>query len=121
MRDQLLQFRASHPAKTIQLDGAEWSYHLLGRGNECIVFLHGGMGDGESYFEYLPALEGDSRLLAPTIPATIYTVSGVVNGIAGILDAESIGSVHLFGHSQGGFLAPSCHGRQGETGVRCPV
>jgi pimeloyl-ACP methyl ester carboxylesterase len=99
------RFHAAWRPKRIECKGVEWEYFEGGGAHEAIVFLHGGMGTGESYFEYLLAMERSYRVLAPGLPATLFQLSDVVEGLAALLDAKHIAAAHLFGHSQGGCVA----------------
>jgi pimeloyl-ACP methyl ester carboxylesterase len=99
------RFRAAWHPKRIECKGVEWEYFDNGGRQEAIVLLHGGMGTGESYFEYLLAMERSYRVLAPAVPVTLFQLSDVVDGLAALLDARHIAAAHFFGHSQGGCVA----------------
>ena len=49
-REQLQQFRASHPYKHLPVDGVEWEYVASGQGDEALLILGGGLATGESSF-----------------------------------------------------------------------
>ncbi len=101
----LAAFRAKYPVRTNGAAGALWEYFTGGEGEECILFLHGGMGNGEMYFEYMLGLQNSYRVIAPSIAAGVSGVDAALQAIAGILDRESVPACHVFGHSQGGYLA----------------
>ncbi len=105
LRQKLAHFRETHPPRRIYCGGAEWQYFAGGAGRECILFLHGGAGTGEMFFEYFPELEDTYLVLAPSFPPEATTVARAVEGLTAILDAESVAACHVFGHSQGGMLA----------------
>lgn len=100
----LERFRATHRQMRLSHNGHEWRYLTSGSG-EPVILLEGGMGNGESYFEYILGLEEEFRVVAPGVPASVHKLDAVLDGLAAILDAESIPAIHLFGHSQGGFVA----------------
>jgi pimeloyl-ACP methyl ester carboxylesterase len=45
------------------------------------------------------------RVVAPSIPADIQRTAAVARGLASLLERIGAGRVHVFGHSQGGYLA----------------
>jgi len=98
-------FRRTHPARHLQIAGIDWTYLTAGKGRDCIVLLHGAGGTGEMYFDYLLDFEADHLALAPSLPPEIDTTPAALQGIVAILDAQGIATCHVFGHSQGGFLA----------------
>lgn len=69
------------------------------------MMLHGGMGSGESFFQLFEALNRSLRLLAPNVPGSARTMEQAVAGHAAVLDSAGVDRVHLFGHSQGGYVA----------------
>ncbi len=103
--EQIARFRRKYPVRTISSGGTEWEYFAGGRGPETILFFHGGMGNGEMYFEYMLDLEDTFRVVAPSIASGVSSVDDVLNAVTAILDRESVPACHVFGHSQGGYLA----------------
>ena len=101
---KLTNFRRYFPRKAIRIGGDTWEYFFGGMG-EPILFLHGGMSSGEMYFALLERLRLSYRVLAPTFPPSVNSITSAVDGVAAILDAEQIEAGHLFGHSQGGYIA----------------
>ena len=104
-RDQLERFRKSRPAQVMNLNGVDWTYFDSGGEGALHFLLHGGLGDGESYFPIFEPLAARGRVVAPSIPMTLQSTSSVVQGLASMLAKIGTQHVHVFGHSQGGYLA----------------
>lgn len=67
-REQLAQFRATHPQKQLVIEGGTWWYLAGGQGEKAMVFLPGGLGLGEAWFQIITAFEQEYRTIAPTYP-----------------------------------------------------
>jgi pimeloyl-ACP methyl ester carboxylesterase len=106
----LLRFRAGHPHKHLLVQGVDWSYLDGGGGQESIVFLPGGLGLAEAWFQMITTFDRDYRTLAFTYPP-VSTMKELSDGIAAVLDAEGIRQAHFLGTSMGGMLA-QCFVRQ---------
>jgi lipase len=59
---------------------------------------------GESVFPLITAFEHEHRIIAPSYPLSL-TMTGLCEGIARILEAESVNEAHVFGGSYGGLVA----------------
>jgi pimeloyl-ACP methyl ester carboxylesterase len=105
LSDRLARFRRSHAQKQIESGGIAWPYYETGTGDDAILLLHGGGGAGDVLFAYIDALAGAFRVIAPSVPRGITSVDAAIAGLVAILDRERVGVCHVFGHSQGGFLA----------------
>lgn len=105
LSEQLKQFLRSHPPRQAESRGVLWPYFTGGERGETILLLHGGGGNGAVFFAYFPPLETGFRLLAPSLPDDVTTIDDAIAGIVALLDRERIDAVHVFGHSQGGYLA----------------
>lgn len=104
-REQLKQFRSTHPYKTITVNGVTWEYISCGKGEESLVLLPGGsFRFGETWFHLITAFENEYRIISPTYP-DVPTMAERVRGISRILEAESIGNAHVLGWSLGGWTA----------------
>jgi hypothetical protein len=68
----LERFRSTHDQLTVSQGVHDWRYFASGAG-EPLGLLEGGMGNGESYFEYVLALEDRFRVIAPGICCCIVT------------------------------------------------
>ena len=107
--NRFFAFRESHPHKQTTIDGVQWSYLDIGQGKITLLLLTGALGTTESSWQtidYLSGMEKGTRyrVIAPAYPA-IPTATGLVDGIAAILDREGIARIHLIGGSAGGAVA----------------
>jgi len=91
-RQMLAQFRASHPYKELDIDGARWRYIACGQGDRALLFLPGGFLAADMWFYSILALEQDYRIVAPdayTLQGT-FAMDEVCQALLRILDAEGI-------------------------------
>lgn len=102
-REQLREFRSSHPTKDHPVDGTTWNYISCGKG-ESLVLLPGGIRLAETWFKFITALEDRYRIISPTYPS-VETMDGILKGIASILESEKIQKAHMVGTSFGGMIA----------------
>jgi len=100
----LQQFRENHSQKRLLLHGASWTYLIGGQGTQTLIFLPGGLGLAEAWFQMIAAFDRDYRTLAVTYPP-VSTMKELADGIAAILHAEGIQQAHFLGTSMGGMLA----------------
>lgn len=106
-REQLRRFRATHPQKQLAVGSRRWRYTSSGRrgaGEECLVFLAGGLQVAEPFFRLILALEDEYRVIAPTYPP-VRSIEEWVEGLRAILDQEGVSRADLVGTSLGGMLA----------------
>ena len=109
-QETLLHFRDGHPQKHLRVQEADWLYLASGVGKEAIVFLPGGLGLAEAWFQMIMAFDQEYRTLAVTYPP-VSTMKALADGVAAILEAESLRQAHILGTSMGGMLA-QCFARQ---------
>lgn len=102
--EELREFRATHPLKRITVDGVGWDYIAGGEGGEALLLLPGGAMVGESLFTRIPAFEDRYRVIAPSY-ASVPTAAQLLDGLAGVLDAEGVHDAHVLGPSYGGIVA----------------
>ncbi|NUU30487.1 alpha/beta hydrolase [Arthrobacter sp. C9C5] len=109
---ELRAFRATHPFRSLTVDGVEWKY-IAGpepppapaeTEKPALIVLGGGFSFGDSAFRTVSAFEPRFRVLAPSYPA-VRTMAELLAGIAAILDAEGIRSASILGHSLGAGVA----------------
>src|SRR4051812_11347386 len=93
-RQRLADFRAAHPGKTCEVDGGRWRYLVGGEGEEVLLILPGAACLAEPGFPLIEAFERGYRVVAPSY-SPVGTMAGVVEGLAGIMEAEGIGRAHL--------------------------
>jgi hypothetical protein len=101
LRERLATFRRTHVYREIELLGTRWRYMVSGQGGHTLLLPAGGTRVPDMYFLLFEALEPDLRIIAPAYPP-IPTMAGLVDGLAGILDAEQVASVDMLGSSFGG-------------------
>ena len=102
--EELRRFRATHPAKHTTVGGLRWGYIVSGVGEEAFLILPGGAMVGEAGFTRIPAFEYRYRVIAPSY-ASVSTAAGLLDGLAGVLDAEGVEATHVLGPSYGGIVA----------------
>ena len=106
--DQFMQFRQEHPLQTHQVKGITWEYLTSGdTSSQPLLLLPGALGTGDSSWRTFKLFEqvGKYRILCPSYPAEIDTMSGLADGIAEILATEGITQTFVVGGSYGGMLA----------------
>lgn len=103
--DQLRRFRATHPLKSLTLDGARWDYLISGQGREALLILPGLLGLAEMSFQHITLFEKTYRVIVPSYPFGVGTLDRLVGGLAALLDAEQIERAHVLGGSFGGLVA----------------
>jgi pimeloyl-ACP methyl ester carboxylesterase len=104
-RAQLAAFRASHLPRHRFIRGVRWTYLASGTGPEALLMLPGAPGLSETAFQQIPVFDRHFRVIAPDLPAAVTSVADLVDGLAGILDAEGITLAHVLGVSYSGMLA----------------
>ena len=101
---RLLQFRTQYPYKRATVHGTEWRYIDTGSGEQVLLALSGATCIAEMARLYIEHFAQRNRVISPDYPA-LDTMTGLVDGIAGILDREGISRAHVIGVSYGGFVA----------------
>jgi pimeloyl-ACP methyl ester carboxylesterase len=114
--EELRKFRATHQSKHITVRGVNWNYIVSGEGGEALLLLPGGAMVGESLFTRIPAIEDRYRVIAPDYPY-VSTAALLLDGLAGVLDAEGVRVAHVLGPSYGGLVA-QCFVRRHPERVR---
>jgi pimeloyl-ACP methyl ester carboxylesterase len=114
--EQLKTFRRTHPYCEIGVPGNRWRYMVCGKGEHTLLLPAGGTRLPDMYLLLVQALEPDFRIVLPTYPP-LPTMAGLVDGLAGILDAERLTQVDVLGSSFGGFVA-QCFVRKHSDRVR---
>jgi pimeloyl-ACP methyl ester carboxylesterase len=117
--EELREFRATHPPKHISVAGVGWDYLATGAGEEALLLLPGGAMVAEAGFTRIPAFEDRYRVIAPDYPP-VSTAAQLLDGLAGVLDAEGVRAAHVLGPSYGGLVA-QCFVRRHPGRVRTLV
>jgi len=102
--DRLKEFRRTHPPKQHMVGETTWEFIACGQGNETLLLLPGALSIGESTFPLINAFEDQYHVIAPSYPLSL-TMTGLCDGIAGILEMEGVTQAHVFGGSYGGLVA----------------
>jgi len=103
MREGLRVFRETHPMQSVTVDGIQWNYVDTGCEGDVILWLVGGLRMADAAFRSIPLMRDDFRIIAPDYPV-LYTMDDLADGLAGLLDALNISSVHILCGSFGGML-----------------
>ena len=114
--EELRKFRATHQPEHITVKGVNWDYIVSGEGGETLLLLPGGAMVGEAGFTRIPAFEDRYRVIAPDYPY-VSTAALLLDGLAGVLDAEGVRVAHVLGPSYGGLVA-QCFVRRHPERVR---
>ena len=101
------KFRREHPIKQANLDGIPWEYILSGNpSGQPLVLLPGGLGTAESSWRMIIQLDSQAyRLVCPSYPGQIGSMSALADGLANILQQEGISSAYVVGGAYGSMLA----------------
>jgi pimeloyl-ACP methyl ester carboxylesterase len=102
--EELRKFRSTHQPKHVTVKGVSWDYIASGEGGEGLLLLPGGAMVGEAAFTRIPAFEDRYRVIAPDYPY-VSTAALLLDGLAGVLDAEGVRVAHVLGPSYGGLVA----------------
>lgn len=102
--DQYNNFIEKHPEKKILIEGIEWKYITGGSGDDVLLLLPGGTRRPGMRFQFLMELEEKNRIISPFYPL-ICQMDSLTDGIATILENESVNNVNVFGASFGGLVA----------------
>ncbi len=105
--EQFMRFRREHPLKTLEIEGVSWEYITAGDGSGLPVsFLPGALSSAESAWRTISLLENRHyRLVVPSYPTEVGSMSGLADGVAEILTGEGIQAANVVGGSYGGMLA----------------
>jgi pimeloyl-ACP methyl ester carboxylesterase len=109
----LASFRSNHQYRTLDVDGVPWRYLAGGPGGQTLLLPAGGTRLPDMYLLLIEALERDFRVIAPAYPAGAG-ITGLADGLAGILDAEGVAQADVLGSSFGGFVAQAFVARHPE-------
>lgn len=105
---QILQaFRANHPYKEVDVDGASWRYLACGQGERALLFLPGGFLAADMWFYSILALEEGYRIVVPdSYPRQgVFSMDSVCQALVRSLEAEGIERATAIGLSAGGGVA----------------
>jgi pimeloyl-ACP methyl ester carboxylesterase len=107
MREKLMRFRQEHPLTSRKIDGITWNYIHAGHpSGQPLLLLPGGLSTAESAWRMISGLDHQKyKIVCPSYPAQISTMTGLEEGIAKILALEGIQTTYLVGGAYGSMLA----------------
>jgi pimeloyl-ACP methyl ester carboxylesterase len=101
-KEVLLEFRASHPYRTLNFKGARIPYISSGSGDHALVFLPGAMVGPDMWFHSILAFDQDYRIFAPGWPDVPLSARDTIAAFWAGMDAEGLDTVTLIGIFAGG-------------------
>jgi len=102
-----MRFRREHPPRNLLIDGISWEYLSAGDpSGQPLLLLPGALSTAESAWRTITLLEQQKyRLIIPSYPPEVDSMSGLADGVAKVLAQESIQTTYVVGGSYGGMLA----------------
>ncbi len=107
------EFVERYPRREIDVDGVPWSFIAGGSGGSTILWLHGAAGDAYQMQRFIQPLVGETRFIAPTIPA-VDRLESVFRGLDAILADQNVDRLIVAGGSFGGLIAQAFAGHSAE-------
>ncbi len=107
---RLALFRSTNMVRSYETRGVLWSYTSGGKqdsSDPVLLMLPGGEYLAEAGFEWLLAFQQSFRVISPSYPTGLGTVSDLTEGIIRLMDRERLTWVNVIGTSLGGMLAQS--------------
>ena len=108
---QLNAVRATLPLQVCTIAGHTWRYlDTQGKG-DALLLLPGALGEADTSFEYILALQDSWRVLSLNYPSTLHTLLAALEGLIGLLNRLGIRQAHVVGGSYSGSLAQTLASR----------
>ena len=98
------EFRSSFSRTNLEHGGYSWSYWSGGGPGDPVLWLTGALGVGEFAFQHALRIGADFCVLIPDYPA-VSGLNRMAEGLAVLMDAERMDTVHVVGGSFGGMVA----------------
>lgn len=99
-------FEASHPQKTLAVNGATWTYFDSEEGSRVLLLLHGGYAAFDMWIHQIVEFERDYRVIAPTCPPLPKaTMKAYSDALQAVLAEEHVNRLNVMGYSEGGLIA----------------
>jgi pimeloyl-ACP methyl ester carboxylesterase len=102
--ERFQNFCTTCPYRQLTYEGEEWPYMINERCGDTLLLLSGALSIPDISWLTIDHFAQTYRLIAPAYPA-VNTMSGLVDGIAAILQQEGVKKAHVIGGSYGGFVA----------------
>lgn len=107
LSNQFAAFKRDYPYRDIFCDGRRWRYRIGGAADgPPVLVLTGATTVPDPLFVIIADLGQQYRVIAPAYPPA-SRITDLIDGIAALLDAEHVTTVHMVGSSFGGYLAQS--------------
>jgi pimeloyl-ACP methyl ester carboxylesterase len=105
--EPFMRFRREHPPEHFELNGITWEYLTSGNpAGQPLLLFTGALSTAESSWRTLTLLDqAKYRLICPSYPPEMDTMSGLADGIAALLAQLEVQSTYVVGGSYGGMLA----------------
>jgi maspardin len=100
----LLNLRASHPVKTVIIDGLTWELIDAGTGDTPLLMLPGALGTCETFYKQILQFSPRYRIVSVNYPP-ISEPAEICASLHRLLQELGITRLYLFGTSLGGYLA----------------
>lgn len=94
----------SKPLKSIVVDGIQWYYYSAGKGDSCLLFIHGMGGTYDFWWNQIKFFEPNYRVISYTLPKGIQSLKEAEKGILVLLDQENVDQFIPVGTSMGGYI-----------------
>ena len=104
LQAQLATVRAAYPLQQVTIEGHTWPYLAAGEG-DVLLLLPGALGEADTSFQYILALQDHYRVLSLSYPATIATLLPLIDGLRHTLAALHVTHAHIVGGSYSGLVA----------------
>jgi len=102
---QLTALRAAHPTQQCVIGRHTWTYLEAGAGNETILLLPGALGEADTSFQYIAALQTTHRVVSVGYPPTLDRLGSLIDGLHALLGRLHIPCAHVVGGSYSGLAA----------------
>lgn len=106
---QLAALRSAHPAQQCVIDGHTWTYIEAGSqeqsADDTILLLPGALGEADTSFQYIMALQTTHRVVSVGYPPTLDRLGALSGGLHVLLGRLHIPGAHVVGGSYSGLAA----------------
>jgi pimeloyl-ACP methyl ester carboxylesterase len=111
---QLAAVRAAHPVQTYAISGHSWRFVDAGGGDNVLLLLPGALGEADTSFQYILALQDTRRVLSLGYPATLDRLLPLLDSLDDLLERLGVRQAHVVGGSYSGLVAQYLAARRPE-------